>query len=373
MSLKTLPILFLNLGGEMVYILDQRLRAQNVSEEKSNKVLYDILNSMLNTKFMEELFKPQDAYSRKAMRTVFDRVAHTSIMRLNSASMDKLYDLMTMAFKYQITLCKYPFEVLMITLNHLDAIRNFAKGSKETLELVDNVYKLLIENYSNMSFGQLQIMRQTLMLFLQDLNIKVSIFLKEKSQLTNGRFILPCGGQLPWGTDVPGTIRLFNESGEPESTKTFDAKFKYNLANKMGSVELLGDRMTNLGRNMYLSQSVETSIEKVMTKKRPVLTESESLSNPNQLAKEELKLLEYLISGKNKQDQPQFRLNLFETDEDELAAEKEYSKEYHKEILFDATNRKQDSAITQLIDDFSIQSLQSAPKGDDLLELMDSA
>lgn len=52
--------------------------------------MHDILATMLNKRFMEELFKPQDAYSRKAMRTVFDRLAHASIMRLNSASMDKV-------------------------------------------------------------------------------------------------------------------------------------------------------------------------------------------------------------------------------------------------------------------------------------------
>ena len=45
---------------------------------------------MFNTRFMEELFKPQEIYSKKAMRTVFDRLAHASIMRLNTASMDKV-------------------------------------------------------------------------------------------------------------------------------------------------------------------------------------------------------------------------------------------------------------------------------------------
>ena len=39
---------------------------------------------------MDELFKPQPLYSKKAMRTVFDRLAHASIMRLNAASMDKV-------------------------------------------------------------------------------------------------------------------------------------------------------------------------------------------------------------------------------------------------------------------------------------------
>lgn len=37
MSLKTLPLLFINLGGEMMYILDQRLRAQNIPSEKAKK------------------------------------------------------------------------------------------------------------------------------------------------------------------------------------------------------------------------------------------------------------------------------------------------------------------------------------------------
>lgn len=37
MSLRTLPILFFNLGGEMLYILDQRLRAQNILPDKAMK------------------------------------------------------------------------------------------------------------------------------------------------------------------------------------------------------------------------------------------------------------------------------------------------------------------------------------------------
>lgn len=50
----------------------------------------DIISTMFNKKFMEELFKPQDLYSKKALRTVYDRLAHASIMRLNQASMDKV-------------------------------------------------------------------------------------------------------------------------------------------------------------------------------------------------------------------------------------------------------------------------------------------
>ena len=46
---------------------------------------------MLNEKFVEELFKPQDMYTNFAVRGIFDRMAHSSIMRLNESSMDKVY------------------------------------------------------------------------------------------------------------------------------------------------------------------------------------------------------------------------------------------------------------------------------------------
>jgi len=35
--LRCMPFLILNLGGEMIYILEQRLKAQNIKEEKSRK------------------------------------------------------------------------------------------------------------------------------------------------------------------------------------------------------------------------------------------------------------------------------------------------------------------------------------------------
>ena len=40
MSHRNLPVLFINLGGEMIYIIDARLKAQAVEKERSNKVSY---------------------------------------------------------------------------------------------------------------------------------------------------------------------------------------------------------------------------------------------------------------------------------------------------------------------------------------------
>jgi hypothetical protein len=37
MALLGMPVLLLNMGGEMVYILEQRLQAQSINNEKSKK------------------------------------------------------------------------------------------------------------------------------------------------------------------------------------------------------------------------------------------------------------------------------------------------------------------------------------------------
>ena len=55
--------------------------------------------------------------------------------------------------------------------------------------------------------GEFLLIRQTLLHFFQDMHIRVSIFLKDKVQSQNGRFVLPPGGPVPHGMETPGTIR----------------------------------------------------------------------------------------------------------------------------------------------------------------------
>ena len=123
-SLHTMPLIVLNMGGEMTYILNQRLQAQSVQDEKARKVLQDVVRAMYSPIFIDELFKPQSMYSTSSTKQIFEKLAHSSIMRLNKSSMDKLYDLMCMGFKYQIISCNCPQQYLQITLNHLETLKN---------------------------------------------------------------------------------------------------------------------------------------------------------------------------------------------------------------------------------------------------------
>mmetsp|Transcript_34670 Transcript_34670/g.34299 ORF Transcript_34670/g.34299 Transcript_34670/m.34299 type:complete len:133 (+) Transcript_34670:20-418(+) len=119
-----MPFVVINLGAEMVFILDQRLRAQNVGKEKSQKVLQEILKFMFNKSFLEELFKPQDRHSYNATKHLFTKLAHSSVMKLNENSMSKLFDLMVMGVKFQIVSTTIPEELYHLTLRHLQEVED---------------------------------------------------------------------------------------------------------------------------------------------------------------------------------------------------------------------------------------------------------
>jgi hypothetical protein len=48
---------------------------------------------MFTRDFIAELFKPQELYSSASARQIFDKLAHSSIMRLSTSSMNKVWQL----------------------------------------------------------------------------------------------------------------------------------------------------------------------------------------------------------------------------------------------------------------------------------------
>uniref|UniRef100_A0A3Q3D542 Organic solute carrier partner 1a n=1 Tax=Hippocampus comes TaxID=109280 RepID=A0A3Q3D542_HIPCM len=220
------------------------------------------------------------------MKVVLTRLAHVSIMKLNAVSMEKLYELMLMAFKYQVFLCPRPKDLLLISYNHIDTIRGFVKDTPAVLNKVDETHRKIIEIYSSMTAGEFQLLRQTLLTFLQDTHICVSIFLKNKIQNPNGRFALSTSGPVPHGMDVPGVIRIFDRKGREMRQRRFASGGSYSHPTKDASFGLHGDRVIKLGVNMY-NVNLRGESSKVPSVKMD--------ASPNPLAKEELNLLACLM------------------------------------------------------------------------------
>ncbi|XP_024251251.1 protein OSCP1-like [Oncorhynchus tshawytscha] len=386
MSMRTLPLVFINLGGEMLYILDQRLQTQNTADDNTQKgvwsdddrkrVMNDIIATMFSKAFMEELLKPQDLYSNRALRTVLTRLAHASIMRLNPASMDRLYELMVMAFKYQLLLCPRPRDLLIISYNHIDAIREFVRDTPSVLNQVDETHRKIIEVYTPLSDGEFQLLRQTLLIFLQDMHVRVSLFLKDKVQNPNGRFALSTTGPVPHGTEVPGLIRMFSGNGKEWKRWEFPTGGSYTSSIRVGSFERFGDRVSRIGTNMYsVTQPEETHTSKNYSQK--------ANSEPNPLAKEELNLLARLLGGmkvQNRNTETGFRVNLFATDqeEEEAGASGANGDQSFQVINIQATQDVQvNTELARIAGEFTGEPEQTespegpSNKGDDLLAMMD--
>lgn len=238
MEEKVLPLIFLNLCGEMLYVILQRLDAQNISPEKTSKVIQDILSTMLNDQFLEELFKPQKMYTRLAMQSVFEKLVHSSIMRLNSNSMNKLYDLMLMVFKYQVVNCQDPADIVLVTLNHLDAVKECAKPYPELLTRVKNLYSLLKSNYSELHHKDYECLYKCIDVFLENLNVRVSVLMKLGLQLPSGEIVMAKNCQ----------VHSLSESEE---------ECQQSLPFSCFDVE--GDRNFTLGINIYTQSTISES------------------------------------------------------------------------------------------------------------------
>lgn len=53
-------------------------------------VLHDIVAAVFNAKLVDEVFKAHATFSLAVLRNIFDKLVHSSIMRLNETSMNKV-------------------------------------------------------------------------------------------------------------------------------------------------------------------------------------------------------------------------------------------------------------------------------------------
>lgn len=80
---------------------------------------------------------------------------------------------MLMTFKYQLLLCKSGHELLLLTLNHLDALREMVNDKDQLTSMVNKTCSGLVDCFHSFSEAQLMIGRHTLLVFLQDCDRKV--------------------------------------------------------------------------------------------------------------------------------------------------------------------------------------------------------
>ncbi|KOO53815.1 protein oscp1 [Chrysochromulina tobinii] len=358
-SLHCMPMIIINMGGEMVYILAQRLQAQSVPIDKSKRVLQDVIRTMYNPKFISELFRPQDIYAMSSVRQVFDRLAHSSIMRLNETSMDKLFDLMTMGFKYQLLASSYPQELMHITLNHLYQLRAKVEDAPTVSALVDDVIRLVNEKYAVMPPLQFASLKQTLCRFFSDKRVKVSLFLQDGLQKNDGAITLQYSGPLPPGVELPGQITRYGDSLVVLRVDSYS----------FPAVETIDGRK---GPGVGVKKAVLDSV----AAEKAILSAAAA-----KVSKSDLNLLADLLGVGSQQvggasGAPDFKLNLFPDTSMSAGSGGRSGVTVTKRsemIVLDGDVRGHNRSLREIMDDLKVGDEGATEEEDDLLGLMDAA
>ncbi|OQS00079.1 hypothetical protein THRCLA_06250 [Thraustotheca clavata] len=372
-ALLAMPMLLINMGGEMIYVLDQRLKAQNIPQDKSTKVLVDVVKTMYNTKFITELFRPHHMYSNLSTRQIFDRLAHSSIMRLNQSSMDKLYGLMRMGFKYNILACSSADQLVQVTMNHLQSIKSIVQ-MEEATTLIEETILLTANVYGSMTHGNFLLLKQNLCRFFQDVRIKVSLFLQSSIQNPDGTFTVRSDGPVASGGDVPGTVRYFDERG-----KVMD-KDMFELKNAIGAIPVddgpLLSRDPNLcpyGENLYAPNAkpgnksvaeMTADAKKLGAKGLGSKADDCQPKHYKVTAEDGLNLLADLLgNSSNESEVKPFKINLFAEDPNDDDGGKELDEQVEV-IKIDALSEHKSSR--QYLDDLDMESkTRDGKKGDE--------
>lgn len=99
---------------------------------------------MLNRQFIGDMFRPGQLSPPSAMKALLEKIVHSSIMRLGQDSLDKLFDLVFMAVKFQLFSAPDPTHLLDITQVHVESWKLMTNNPEIILQ-IQNAQNLLID------------------------------------------------------------------------------------------------------------------------------------------------------------------------------------------------------------------------------------
>ena len=304
--LMSMPVIINCLGGEMIYILCSRLKAQSISQEKSIRVIKDIGNLLYNKKFQNDLYIHKKPNKHQEVKSIFESLAHSSIMRLNTTSMNKLFELMLMTLKLQILRTRYPEEIYQIVINHFYGVIEIMKmidpNDTELIDMLKNAMNNFMNIYGKLNPYDYIILKSIILRFLQGKNVKVSIFIQENLQDTSSILYLPMNEISPPFVGKLGVVKNISKGNEENFDLKLNNCFKENQNNNR-----MENFTTDLGKNMF-APNAPHFIGRIKPKEKEDKKEEEKDTNDfliskgtetEQLNKEKEK--EIIPENKNKQ------------------------------------------------------------------------
>lgn len=154
-------------------------------------VLRDLTNVLLDPKLIIQLMNPhpcQGVLTAQQCRILLTDIACCSLMRLDMTSMDKLWDLMVMLFKWQLQMIhSEPNRLLELTFRHMDGIGKLMPEMKKTM-LIDGAKRSLIEIWDSCVEPEKAETIAKLDHWMKPFSVKISILIRLGFQRHDGTF-----------------------------------------------------------------------------------------------------------------------------------------------------------------------------------------
>jgi hypothetical protein len=82
---------------------------------------------------------PQEPMAISTFKDLFRKLAHSSIMKLDNSSMEKLLLLIIMTLKKEVFLTSSPLELFSLTLGNMRILQQYAKSTPSEDLLEDDI------------------------------------------------------------------------------------------------------------------------------------------------------------------------------------------------------------------------------------------
>ncbi len=133
------------------------------------------MEAIFKTRFVQGVLAAQEPMPVVALREVFRKQAHSSIMKLDSTSMEKLLFLIIMTLKKEFFLSSSPLELYSVTKGNLHTLSLNVEGTAAE-KTVQTVLELFSKTAAGMSFMEYHQLREYVLSAMEVFQTKVVNF-----------------------------------------------------------------------------------------------------------------------------------------------------------------------------------------------------
>lgn len=182
-------------------------------------VLTDIVAVLLHPKLLDELFIPQPVATHAVIKQLLQDISATSIMKLDDYSMGKLWDLMTMIFKWQLSVATNQ-NIFDISRRHLRCVANLMP-EYFTKTLFENTLKKFVLLSNNFTSEDYNCLCNTLIIWFSEYHTKISVLLRLGLQNKDGTFCLPSTINSKFLKDLGDNIYKYENNKKSYNYKNY--------------------------------------------------------------------------------------------------------------------------------------------------------